>query len=269
MTMESEKKRGEEFSSIDLEKLKEEKTISEDKLKLIEASIKGLEVDKGLLQNTKPIEKTEAKLDLSKEMKDSLQIQFEAILPKWIDKPWMYVSPKSTDPKLKSWLDEWSNLILDYTKHFVIHIVNVNELRSVYPFVNKKVNKDLTIEQIRDLIDFLETNNFAEWTKDKEGFFALLFAKLFRLPLTNKVRARIYWRTKEEFAEDMLSFMIDTGRVVEVHSLYDLTQFDDQIWASLPAKDLVEVCNVLVSRKMAYWLNREKTIIAFEATQVF
>ena len=62
--------------------------------------------------------------------------------------------------------------------------------------------------------------------------------------------------------------MIDTGRVVEVHSLYDLTKFE-QTWSSLPAEDLREVIEILREKEAAKWLNKEKTIIAFEATKVF
>ncbi|MCG3226769.1 MAG: hypothetical protein H7645_07610 [Candidatus Heimdallarchaeota archaeon] len=48
--------------------------------------------------------------------------------------------------------------------------------------------------------------------------------------------------------ESMLDWMIETGRVVEVHSLYDLTQFD-QPWSSLPAEDLVDVIEILVEKE--------------------
>ncbi|MCK4896566.1 MAG: hypothetical protein KAS47_07135, partial [Candidatus Heimdallarchaeota archaeon] len=83
-----------------------------------------------------------------------------------------------------------------------------------------------------------------------------------------KTRARIYWKTNEEWADNLLDFMIETGRVVEIHSLFDLSQLQQQ-WSDLPADDLIIVCEMLVENKVAKWLNKEKTIIQFEADKVF
>ncbi|UJG42225.1 MAG: hypothetical protein K9W46_07370 [Candidatus Heimdallarchaeum endolithica] len=262
-----EKQKDNEFEQINLEKLKEEKKISEDKLKLIEASIKGLKVSEEELKSTKPIVREEARLELTEDTKIRLIKEFEQSLPDWVNKPWMYVTPKKAN-QVESWLDSWSSVMLDYTKRFVIHIVNVNSLRETYPFSNKKIKKELTIDQIRDIIDFLETKGFALWINDRTKFFEKLLAKILGKPLTKKIRAKIEWKTKEEFAEDLLKWMIETGRVVEVHSLYDLTRYE-QPWSSLPSDDLINVCNLLVEKGSARWLNREKTIIAFEATKVF
>ncbi len=62
--------------------------------------------------------------------------------------------------------------------------------------------------------------------------------------------------------------MIETGRVVEIHSLFDLTQLEEK-WSNLPADDLILVCEMLVEKKVARWLNKDKTIIQFEADKVF
>ncbi len=83
-----------------------------------------------------------------------------------------------------------------------------------------------------------------------------------------KTRARIYWKTNDEFADNLVDFMIDTGRVVEIHSLLDLSQLEQE-WSNLPADDLIIICEMLVERKVARWLNKEKTIIQFEADKVF
>ncbi|MHA1303265.1 MAG: hypothetical protein ACTSPI_06145, partial [Candidatus Heimdallarchaeaceae archaeon] len=198
-----EKKRVEDFTEIDLEKLKEEKQISEDKLKIIEASIKGLKITAEELKATEPVEKEEARLELEKDKRLILIKEFEDNLPDWVNKPWMYITPKKSQ-QINSWLDSWSAVLLDYTKKLVIHVVNVNSLRETYPFSNKKIRKELTIDQIRNIIDYLETKGFAVWIEDKTGFFERLFAKLFGKPLTKKLRAKIKWQTIEEFAEELL-----------------------------------------------------------------
>ena len=249
-TTEKKKPKKEKEAEIDLKKLKEEKEISEEKLKLIEASIKGLEITAEELKSTMPVEAIIVKEDLSKDQRAVLELEFEEELPEWVKRPWMYIKPKKGD-QIESWLQSWSAIILDYSRIFVIHIININDLRSVHPFNNKKLGKRLTLDQVRSIIDHLVQQNIARWLDEDK-----------------KTRARIYWKANEEWADNLLDFMIETGRVVEIHSLYDLTQLE-QKWCDLPADDLIIVCEMLVERKVARWLNKEKTIIQFEADKVF
>ena len=249
-TTEKKKPKKEKSSEIDLKKLKKEKEISDEKLKLIEASIKGLEITAEELKSTLPVDAIIIKEDLSKDQRAVLELEFEDELPAWVKRPWMYINPNKAD-QVESWLQSWSAIVLDYSRIFVIHIININDLRSDHPFNNKKLGKRLTLAQVRSVIDHLVQQNVARWLDED-----------------TKTRARIYWKSNEEWADALLDFMIETGRVVEVHSLYDLTQMD-QNWGGLPADDLIIVCEMLVERKVARWLNKEKTIIQFEADKVF
>lgn len=249
-TLEKKKKDKESNEKLDLKKLKEEKEISDDKLKLIEASIKGLEITEEDLKATMPVVKAITKVDLSKEQRAFLEVEFEDSLPKWVKAPWMYIKPKK-ESQIESWLESWSAIVLDYSRIFVIHIINVNELRNVHPFNSTINNKKMSLGQVREVIDHLVKQSVAKWLDEK-----------------TKTRARIYWKTNEEWADSLLDFMIETGRVVEIHSLFDLSQLQQQ-WSDLPADDLIIVCEMLVENKVAKWLNKEKTIIQFEADKVF
>lgn len=244
------KKEKEKKEDLDIDKLKEEKDISDEKLKLIEASIKGLEITEEDLKATMPVVKTITEIDISQEQRAVLEVEFEDSLPKWVKAPWMYIKP-TKESQVDSWLESWSAIVLDYSRIFVIHVININELRNVHPFNNTKINKRLSLDQVREIIDQLVKQNVAKWLDEK-----------------TKTRARIYWKTNDEWADHLLDFMIETGRVVEIHSLFDLSQLD-QHWSELPADDLVIVCEMLVERKVAKWLNKEKTIIQFEADKVF
>ncbi len=245
------KKEDEEIvDKIDLEQLKEEKEVSEEKLKLIKASIEGLEITEADLKATMPIVTISSKEDISKEQRAILEVEFEDSLPKWVKAPWMYIRPKK-ESQVESWLESWSAIILDHSRIFVIHIININEIRSEFPFKNSKISKRLTIEQVREIVDQLVKQNIAKWLDEK-----------------TKTRARIYWKANEEWADGLLDFMIETGRVVEIHSLFDLTQLEEK-WSNLPADDLILVCEMLVEKKVARWLNKDKTIIQFEADKVF
>lgn len=249
-TLEKKKDDEERTEKLDVKKLKEEKEISDEKLKLIEASIKGLEISEEDLRATMPAIKAITKVDLSKEQRAFLEVEFEDSLPKWVKAPWMYIKPRK-ESQVESWLESWSAIVLDYSRIFVIHIINVNEIRNVHPFKNTMNNKKMSLKQVREVIDHLVKQSVASWLDDK-----------------TKTRARIYWKTNEEWADELLDFMIETGRVVEIHSLFDLSQFQQQ-WSDLPADDLIIVCEMLVENKVAKWLNKEKTIIQFEADKVF
>lgn len=249
-TLEKKKNDKERTEKLDIKKLKEEKEISDDKLKLIEASIKGLEITEEDLKTTMPVVKAITKIDLSKEQRAYLEVEFEDSLPKWVKAPWMYIKPKK-ESQVESWLESWSAIVLDYSRIFVIHIININEIRNVHPFNNTINNKKMSLKQVREVIDHLVQQSVAKWLDEK-----------------TKTRARIYWKTNEEWADNLLDFMIETGRVVEIHSLFDLSQLQQQ-WSDLPADDLIIVCEMLVENKVAKWLNKEKTIIQFEADKVF
>ncbi|MCG3225236.1 MAG: hypothetical protein H7647_12270 [Candidatus Heimdallarchaeota archaeon] len=249
-TLEKKKNDKERTEKLDIKKLKEEKEISDDKLKLIEASIKGLEITEEDLKATMPVVKAITKVDLSKEQRAFLEVEFEDSLPKWVKAPWMYIKPKK-ESQVESWLESWSAIVLDYSRIFVIHIININEIRNVHPFNNAINNKKMSLKQVREVIDHLVKQSVAKWLDEK-----------------TKTRARIYWKTNEEWADNLLDFMIETGRVVEIHSLFDLSQLQQQ-WSDLPADDLIIVCEMLVENKVAKWLNKEKTIIQFEADKVF
>ncbi|MHA1347218.1 MAG: hypothetical protein ACTSVO_14805 [Candidatus Heimdallarchaeaceae archaeon] len=249
-TLEKKKDEEEQAEKLDIKKLKEETNISDEKLKLIEASIKGLEITEEDLKATMPIVKAIAKVDLSKEQRAFLEVEFEDSLPKWVKAPWMYIKPKK-ESQVESWLESWSAIVLDYSRIFVIHIININEIRNVHPFKNTENNKKMSLGQVREVIDHLVNQSVAKWLDEK-----------------TKTRARIYWKANEEWADNLLDFMIETGRVVEIHSLFDLSQLQQQ-WSDLPADDLIIVCEMLVEKKVAKWLNKEKTIIQFEADKVF
>ena len=249
-TLEKKKDDEEHTEKLDVKKLLKEKEISDEKLKLIEASIKGLEITEEDLKATMPVVKAITKVDLSKEQRAFLEVEFEDSLPKWVKAPWMYIKPKK-ESQVESWLESWSAIVLDYSRIFVIHIININEIRNVHPFNNTINNKKMSLKKVREVIDHLVKQSVAQWLDEK-----------------TKTRARIYWKTNEEWADNLLYFMIETGRLVEIPSLFDLSQLQQE-WSDLPADDLIIVCEMLVENKVAKWLNKEKTIIQFEADKVF
>lgn len=253
MERKKEKKKEKEeksFSVADIELIKEKKRASETVIKILDQTIQGKKIDEQILEATKPIDYTKIAETKAEDELKKLREQFIEDLPRWVNAPWMFITPKK-DSQLKSWLEDWSTVLLDYAQIFNFHVVNINELRNVHPFNNRKIGKKLSLEQLRQIVDYLIEQNFARWLDEQR-----------------KTRARIYWKSLEEWADEMLDFLIDTGRIVEIHSLYDLTTFE-QKWSTLPPEELVAVCQILVDRGVARWLNKEKTIIDYIEEQVY
>lgn len=243
-------KKDDVLSSVDIQQLKEKKRASEPVLSLLDQAIKGKKVDKKVLDATRPIDYTKLEKAISKDQLAEMREKFTKELPKWVNAPWMFITPKK-ESQLQSWLEDWSTVLLDYAKIFVYHIININDIRSEHPFYNRSISKRLTLDQIRSIVEYLVEKQFARWLDERR-----------------KTRARLYWKSNEEWADELLDFMIDTGRIVEIHSLYDLTTYGQE-WSTLPPDDLIAVCQILVDRGVARWLNKEKTIIDFDEEHVF
>ncbi|MCG3253556.1 MAG: hypothetical protein KAX09_06895, partial [Candidatus Heimdallarchaeota archaeon] len=105
-----------------------------------------------------------------------IERQLKEILPEWIDKPWMYVTPEH-QKQLDSWCADWSNFILEYARINIKHIIHIEEERSEYPFRNKQAKKELDREQLQEIGDYIVAQEMGIWWDKK------------------KIRLRLYWRT--------------------------------------------------------------------------
>ena len=56
--------------------------------------------------------------------------KFEASLPRWVNAPWMFIIPTKED-QLQSWLESWRAVLVDYSRIFVIHVLNVDDVRQL------------------------------------------------------------------------------------------------------------------------------------------
>lgn len=163
-------------------------------------------------------------------------------LPSWIKVPWVYVTPKLEAQK-RNWLDNWTSLLLDYCHTTITHVITLEEIRRLHPFKNKDNGRSLSLEQLKQVIYDLEEKKLARW-------------------LEPEIRARIYWKTNEVFAQELYNYMINTGKAIEYWTLLDLKK-EYQEWSNLPLDELRAVIDVLVNKKLAKWLDSEKTTIQF------
>lgn len=91
--------------------------------------------------------------------------------------PWEYNFPPffTIQPNLetrKAQQEAWRSLILDYCQHHNIHQLHLRDCLNKPPFCNEAIDRRLTLDSIRIIINGLVEKRFAEWVgsgKDKES----------------------------------------------------------------------------------------------------
>jgi hypothetical protein len=169
--------------------------------------------------------------------------EFMATMPTWIKKPFMYVQPTHVN-LLGSWLESWENLILEYTQIFNIHVINVNELRSIFPFDNVENKKQLTKKQLEFIFTKMEERGVARWLDD------------------NHIIVRVYYKTINQWKDIIFTYLKDSGQVVEVLTIEEFEKME-MAWSSLPREDLQEIFEILIQEGHARWVGENRDTIAF------
>ncbi len=166
-------------------------------------------------------------------------------VPDWTKKPFMYIITKNEKMR-ESWLQKWGDLVLLYSRTTISHIVAIEQLRQLEPFRNSSNGKTLSLEQMQILIDYLVAKELAKWLDDA------------------KLRARIYYKTLEEFADMLLKYVLDRG--LDTEYLITKTEFRNfgQEWSSLPDEDLDEVFRILEKRRKIKPMDRERDSFSFD-----
>jgi len=164
----------------------------------------------------------------------------EELLPPWgtpDESEWMYgIPPREEDQIL--WAEEWADFLLQWTKHFAIHIISVATFISEPPFkdLRNKVDSFKMIAQV--LID----KEIAEWI-DKR-----------------KRQLRVYWKPLEDWADSIYAWAIKTGKLrLDVKSI--VIQESAENFATLPERDLHFVLALMVEKELAEWVDKDKGAI--------
>ncbi len=170
--------------------------------------------------------------------------RFVQTLPKWIKAPFAYITPRVPE-QIDTWRKNWADLIISYARTLRQHIINLQELREKHPFRNKENNRQLSMEQLQKIASYLEEQGLLRWIEP---------------PL----RVRVLWKTNEQLSKELYDHMIETGKAVEYWSLLDLRRIKSEDWALLPIDELKNVCEILVQKGLAKWIDKEKTILEFQ-----
>lgn len=103
----------------------------------------------------------------------------------------------------------WCDLILDYCRFYKIHELDLEEALSTSPmFNNKTINRRLNMETLKHIFSELIAHGNAKWLSKDEK------------------RARIVWRTEEQWGNVLYNYVTERSMFNVVCSIYELREQD-------------------------------------------
>jgi hypothetical protein len=104
----------------------------------------------------------------------------------------------------------WCDLILEYCRYYKIHDLDLEEALSTSPlFNNKAINRRLNNDALRYFFKELVSQGNAKWLAKDEK------------------RARIIWRTNEQWGSIIYNYVSDRSMFNIVCSIYELREQDN------------------------------------------
>ncbi len=162
------------------------------------------------------------------------------LLPPWggvNETEWMYsIPPREEDRQM--WAEEWADFLLGWAEANGVHVLSVTMFIKNAPFkdIAGKVDSFLLIGEV------LVQKEIAEWLDEA------------------KRQLRVYWRYLEDWADIVYQWVLKTGKLrLDIKSI--IIQEEKQDFASLPEKDLRVILKIMVDRRLAEWVDREKGAI--------
>ncbi|MGV9171619.1 MAG: hypothetical protein ACOC44_04295 [Promethearchaeia archaeon] len=159
-------------------------------------------------------------------LKEKIANPYEKLLEEhpWLEErryEFMYFIPDE-EKDMESWKNEWSQILFDYAKFTVIHILYLKEISAEKPFSKfKKRIKALTL-----IGEKLIEQDLAKWVGKKK-----------------KLKLRVYWRDLEAWADEIYSWCIENGKIEPV-MLYEIREANTH-FSNLPREDLRKVYSIL------------------------
>lgn len=128
--------------------------------------------------------------------------------------PWEYEFPPffTIQPNLetkKLQLEAWRSLILDYCQHNGIHQLNLREWLGKPPFYNETIDRRLSLDSMKVVVNSLVAKRFAEWL-DKDHETCL-----------------IYSRPPEQWAQIMQDYVKEKSLHNMILTFYELLEGDE------------------------------------------
>ena len=202
-------------------------------------------------QNATQIEKElrEIELEIIKEREAVTQeiSTYELLLN---DNPWleekryifMYSIPnKKTDLKdYESWKKEWSNVLFDYARYAILHILYLRQTGSDKPFSNFEDRKQALEEIAEELIK----KEQAEWlSKSKE-------------------KLRVYWKSLDNWAEEIYDWAMEISPLEPI-LIFEIRESNRE-FSNLPNDDIIKIFKMLEKEKRGKIIRLDDDQVSFK-----
>lgn len=128
--------------------------------------------------------------------------------------PWQYSFPPfftiqpNTDTRTKQ-IEDWCDLLLNYFKFHLLHKLDVMDAQTIPLFQNHAINRKLSLNGIKRVLDHLEGKGCLEWEDAKA-----------------RNRCYIFWRHPEEWADIVFQWVKRNGLDDTVCTLYEIIAND-------------------------------------------
>lgn len=211
--------------SIDLEDIEKRldaiEEFLEEKTQKAEVVIKTKDLD----QIEKELQSLENEIEVEPTVVEKELTPYEQLVKEhpWIEEArfeYMYSAPdkKKNAKDYNSWLDEWSQIIYDYARISIIHVLYIRKLNAEKPF-SKLRNRDGAIAIIAQR---LVEQNIGVWINKKK-----------------KEAIRVYWKTLDEWAEGILEWARESNKLEPILT-FEIRE-SGMLFAELPKRDLTRI----------------------------
>ncbi|EKJ70866.1 hypothetical protein FPSE_09018 [Fusarium pseudograminearum CS3096] len=106
--------------------------------------------------------------------------------------------------------NKWADLILAYARHNRIFRLSLSEAADSDLFVNRKLDRRLQFDDIRDVVSFMHTDGRVEYVGGGTSGDVVF----------------LYWRKPEEWAELVENYVEESGQKGSVLTVYELVEGD-------------------------------------------
>ncbi|KAI8950371.1 ESCRT-II complex subunit-domain-containing protein [Xylaria longipes] len=139
---------------------------------------------------------------------------------------------------------KWASLILSYCAFHRIYKLSLTSAAAEELFHNRRLNKRLSLADAREVLGFMRRDGRVEFLGGDEGGDVVW----------------VYWRTPEEWAALVETWVDDTAQKGTVLTLYELSQGEDTVGTEFHGLDpelLQKALQVLVKRNKAQIFGQE------------
>lgn len=219
------KEKEEPTISIDLDNIEKRLDAIEEFLEEKSQKTEVLIKTKDLDEIEKELQSIESEIVIEPKVIEKELISYEKLIKEhpWLEEAryeYMFSAPdtKKNAKDYQSWLIEWSQVIYDYARISILHVLYIRKLNAEKPF-SKLRNRDGAIAAIaQKLVD----QNIGVWLNKKK-----------------KEAVRIYWKTLDEWAEEILDWAQENGKLEPILT-FEIRE-SGELFAELPKRDLTRI----------------------------